>query len=193
MTKNTKKQNTKNTKKAIPAKKQEKTFLEYTQGGDSIKQALKKTQALRRVFLVKNYKSPDFKKAMEDLASKWGLSKTKYDFDASYPLKSDLAKIRTIAPFENKTRENLSPRMAVALAIAYLNRDTDDAFSRVFPSGLFLENGCLQDLLTGGYIQAKTGTEEKQSFVFNLKKIGGLFQDKKLLAIEKAYMDASII
>ena len=192
MTKNTKKQNTQ--KKTIPAKKEKiKTFLEYTQDGNTILQALKRTQASRRVFLVKNYKNPDFKKAMEDIASKWGLSKTRYDFDASYPLKSDLAKIRTIAPFENKTRENLSPRMAVALAIAYLNRDTDDAFSRVFPSGLFLENGCLQDLLTGGYIQAKTGTEEKQSFVFNLKKIGGLFQDKKLLAIEKAYTDASII
>lgn len=194
MTKNTKKQNTKNTKKTIPAKKEtQKTFLEYTQSGDEILTALKKTKALRRVFLVKNYESPDFIKAVESLANKYGYSKKNYDFLASYPLKSDLAKLATITPFENKKRDTLSPRMATALIIAFLNRDSDSGFSRVFPSGLFLENGCLTDLLTGGYIKSEKGENEKQSFIFNFQKIGGLFKDSVFLALEKKMVDSDIL
>lgn len=194
MTKQNKTQKTKNTKKTIPAKKEtQKNFLEYTQGGDEILTALKKTKATRHVFLKKHYTNPEFVKEMGTLANKYGYSKKAYDFMASYPLKDDLAKIKTITPFENKKRDTLSPRMATALFIAFLNRDDDATFSRVFPSGLFLENGCLTDLLTGGFIQSKQGENEKQTFVFNMKKIGGLFKASQFLKLEKAMAESNAI
>ena len=112
---------------------------------------------------------------------------------ASYPLKSDLAKIKTILPFENKTRDVLSPRMITALCIAFLNRDDDAGFSRIFPCGLFLENGCLTDLLTGGFIKSKAGENEKQAFSFCMDKIGGLFKSSEYLAIEKKAIDSGIV
>lgn len=194
MTKNTKKQNTQKTKKATPAKKEtQKSFLEYTQDGDDIKTALKKTKAFRRIFLNKHYTQKDFCDIMGRLANKYGYSKKTYDFLASYPLKSDLAKIATITPFENKKRDTLTPRMATALFIAFLNREDDKGFHRVFPSGLFLENGCLTDLLTGGWIATDTSEEEKQAFTFNFQKIGGMFKDSAFLDLEKKMIEESII
>lgn len=186
--KNTKKQNTKATKK-----ESKKTFLEYTKAGDSIKTALHKTATARHVFLEKHYKASEFIKAVESLANKYGYSKQKYDFLASYPLKSDLAKIHTIAPFENKKRELATPRMITALVIAYLNRDTDAGFSRIFPSGLFLENGCLTDLLTAGLIKAEKGENEQQAFLFVKDKMQQLFNDKTLLSLESTLAEQGTI
>lgn len=181
------------TKKATPAKKEvKKTFLEYTQAGDSILLALRKTAQARKLFLATTYEQGDFAQAINTIANKYGYSKKAYSYLASYPLKAELDKIRTIAPFENKTRDTLSPRMVAALVIAYLNRDTDDTFARVFPCGLFLENGCLTDLLTGGYIATKTGAEEKQTFNFT-KKASFLFNTKEYRTLEQAMTGADVI
>lgn len=185
----TKKEN----KKATAKKEKQKTFLEYTQGGDSILQALRKTATARRIFLEANYKKADFIKAVESLANKYGYSKQHYDFLASYPLKSDLAKIRTIAPFKDKKRDTTTPRMITALVIAYLNRESDNGFCRVFPSGLFLENGCLTDLLTAGLIKAEKGENEQQAFLFVKDKLQQLFNDKTLLSLESTLAEAGTI
>ena len=174
------------TKKQNKKQNEQKTFLEYTKAGDEIKTALQKTKVLRRIFLNQNYIQSECLPDFDGLANKYGYSKKAYTILASYPLKSDLRKIDTIKPFTDKTRNILRPRMVVGLLIAYFNRESDSGFSRVFPSGLFLENGCLTDLITGGFIQSKQGENEKQSFTFNYKKIGGLFKDSQFLKLEKA-------
>jgi len=185
----TKKQNKKETAK----KENIKTFLEYTASGDSIIIALNKTKTARRIFLEKHYKTTDFIKAVESLANKYGYSRNRYDFLASYPLKSDLAKIRTIAPFKDKQRETTTPRMITALVIAYLNRESDNGFNRIFPSGLFLENGCLTDLLTAGLIKTEKGENEQQSFLFVKDKFQSLFKDKTLATLENTLANAGTI
>lgn len=192
--KNTKKQNTKKqVKKATPAKKEvKKTFLEYTQAGDTILTALRKTATARKLFLAETYQRGDVAEAINTIANKYGYSKKAYDYLASYPLKAEISKLNTIRPFENKTRETLTPRMVAALVVAYLNRDEDGIFSRVFPCGLFLENGCLTDLLTGGFITAKAGEEEKQSFTIT-KKASFLFNTKEYKTLEDAMTNAGKI
>lgn len=187
----TKKQNKKQNEQKTQNEK--KTFLEYTKAGEDIKSALNKTKVLRRIFLNQNYIQSELAPAFNTLANKYGYSKKAYDMNASYPLKADLRKIATIRPFEDKKRDSLSPRMACGLLIAYFNRESNDSFNRVFPCGLFLENGVLTDLLTGGYITAKAGEEEKQVFTFNFQKIGGLFTDKSTLALENKLAEADII
>lgn len=186
---------TKQTKQTKQTKKEneKKTFLEYTKAGESIKTALNKTRILRRIFLNQNYIQSELAPAFNTLANKYGYSKKVYDMMASYPLKADLRKIATIRPFEDKKRDSLSPRMACGLLIAYFNRESNDSFNRVFPCGLFLENGILTDLMTGGFITAKAGEEEKQTFAFNFQKIGGLFKDKGTLALENKLAEADII
>lgn len=182
----TKKQN----KKTVPAKKEAKTFLEYTADGKTIHEALTLTKAIRQKFLAEVYQQGANAEAINSIANKYGYSKSNFDLLASFPLKAELRKIDTIRPFTNKTRETLTPRMVAALVIAYLNREADDSFARVFPAGLFLENGCLTDLLTGGYITSKGGESEAQSFKFNLDKIKGLFTCKEYKALEKTMADA---
>ena len=181
------------TKKQNKKQNEQKTFLEYTKAGDEIKTALAKTRVLRRIFLNQNYIQSDCLADFDGLANRYGYSKKAYTILASYPLKSDLRKIDTIKPFTDKTRNILTPRMVVGLLIAYFNRESEDGFSRVFPCGLFLENGVLTDLLTGGFITAKAGEEEKQTFAFNFQKIGGLFKDKATLALENKLAEADII
>lgn len=187
MTKTTKKQTTKK------EQSKQKTFLELIKDGKSTAEALAQTKAARTLLLQKNFYAGDYAETISALANKYGYSKKKYEYLASYPLKSDIAKIETIAPFKDKQRETLTPRMAAALVIAYLNRETDAGFSRIFPNGLFLENGCLTDLLTAGYITSEKGTAEKQAFIFNLKKIGGLFNNPTLKELEKKMAQADII
>lgn len=186
---NTKKATTKKENKKAAAEKV-KSFLEYTQDGKTTQEALNLTRMIREKFRQEAYMKGDNATMIQAIANRWGYSRTQYDFLASFPLKSDIAKIRTIAPFENKTRETLTARMAAAIVIAYLNRETDDTFYRVFPSGLFLENGCLTDLITGGYIKHKDGEEEKQSFSFAMEKIKNIIQSKEYKALEKTMADA---
>lgn len=181
MTKTTKKQN------------KQKTFLQYIKDGKTTAEALSLTKATRALFLQKNFYAGEYAETINGLANKYGYSKKKYDYLASYPLKADIAKIETIAPFKDKQRETLTPRMAAALVIAYLNRETDAGFSRIFPNGLFLENGCLTDLLTGDYIKSEKGTGENQQFSFNLKKIGGLFKNATIQDLEKKMANKGII
>lgn len=179
-------------KEKATAKKENKTFLEYTNDGKSIHEALILTKATRQSFLAETYQRGDFAVAIDTIANKYGYSKKKYEYLASYPLKAGIDKIQTIRPFENKTRETLTPRMVAALVVAYLNRDEDGIFSRVFPCGLFLENGCLTDLLTGGFITSKEGEEEKQTFAIT-KKAAFLFTSKEYKALETAMTNAGKI
>lgn len=193
MTKQTKKATAKKQNKKATAKKEVlKTFLEYTNDGKTIHDALLLTRATRQKFLAETYERGDFANAINTLANKYGYSKKQYDYLASYPLKADIDKIQTIAPFENKTRETLTPRMVAALVVAYLNRDEDGIFSRVFPCGLFLENGCLTDLLTGGFIKSNAGEEEKQSFAIT-EKASFLFNTKEYKTLEDAMTNAGKI
>jgi len=181
------------TKKQNKKQNTQKTFLEYTKAGEEIKTALQKTRVLRRIFLNQNYIQSECLPDFDGLANRYGYSKKDYTILASYPLKSDLRKIDTIKPFTDKTRNTLTPRMVVGLLIAYFNRESDEGFSRVFPCGLFLENGVLTDLLTGGYIHATTGEQEKQKFCFDFAKIGGLFTDKATLSLEAKLIRADIV
>ena len=186
-----KKQNKKTTAKKEQSK--QKTFLELIKDGKSTAEALAQTKAARSLLLQKNFYAGDYAQTITALAVKYGYSKQKYDYLASYPLKSDIAKIKTIEPFADKERNTLTPRMITALILAYLNRDDDKGFSRIFPNGLFLENGCLTDLLTGGFIKSEKGTGEQQKFAFCLAKIGTLFMDKNVRTLEKQLADNGII
>ena len=151
MKKEIKKQNTKKAvikkapiKKAdtqAPEKKDFKILLKDT--GD-IKQALLKTKKERADYKKRLF-GADTLATIESLANKYGYSGRAYDIKASFPCKSELAKISTITPFENKNRDTLSPRMVAGLLMAYLLRDTEKGFFRVFPNGLFLENGILKE------------------------------------------------
>ena len=150
------------------------TYAARIASGESIESALRKTRDLRRAFLTESvFLRRDFGDALTRLATRFGASYKggAYDFRASYPLKSDLARLATIRPFANKTRDHLTPRMIAALALAYLNRDRDDGFARVFANGLFLENGALTDLLTGGFIKDDGGDGARQRFAFDKKTL----------------------
>lgn len=186
---------TKQTKKATTKKEQskQKTFLELIKDGKSTAEALAQTKAARTLLLQKNFYAGEYAQTISALANKYGYSKKSYDYLASYPLKSDIKKIETIAPFKDKERNILTPRMITALILAYLNRDDDKGFTRIFPNGLFLENGCLTDLLTGGFIKSEKGTAEQQKFTFCLAKIGTLFLDKNVKQLEKQLADNGVI
>lgn len=198
----------KNTKKAIKTKKadikkatikkadtqapEKKTFKVILKESGDIKKALKDTKKERADYKKRLF-GADTLATIESLANKYGYSGRAYDIKASFPCKSDIAKIETIAPFTNKSRDTLSPRMVAGLLMAYLLRDTDKGFLRVFPNGLFLENGILKDLLTGGFVKSEKGENEKQAFSFTNKIPDGLFKNKDLLTLEKSLAGADLI
>lgn len=157
---------------------------------DDIRGALKKSKAQRKEYHKKLF-APDTLAKIESIANRLGQGGKAYDIKASFPCKTDLAKIQTITPFENKNRTQASPRMIASLLIAFLNRE-DGGFNRIFPSGLFIENGALKDLLTGGFIQSKGGIEEKQAFTFG-KQSAWIFKDKEVLTLEKALIEGGLL
>lgn len=196
MTKTIKTIKKQNTKKAVIKKADtqapKKDFKIILKESGDIKKALKDTKAMRADYKKRLF-GADTLATIESLANKYGYSGRAYDIKASFPCKSDIAKIETIRPFTNKSRDTLSPRMVAGLVMAYLLRDTEKGFLRVFPNGLFLENGILKDLLTGGFVKSEKGENEKQAFSFTDKIPDGLFKNKDLLTLEKSLAGADLI
>jgi len=199
MKKEIKKQNTKKAViKKAPIKKAEKQAPEKA----DFKIILKDTGDIKKALLKTKKERADYKRRLfgadtlaviESLANKYGYSGRAYDIKASFPCKSDIAKIETISPFTNKSRDTLSPRMVAGLLMAYLLRDTEKGFFRVFPNGLFLENGILKDLLTGGFLKSEKGENEKQFFTFTNKIPDGLFKNTEIANLEKGLAGADLI
>lgn len=159
------------------APKKDKAPLDFKTAlkSNDLATALKMTKAQRRAYLQKVF-APDTLQRIQDLANRMGQGGKAYDIRASFPCKSDLAKIDTIKAFEGKARQNITPRQITALLIAYLAGD-GQGFTRIFENGLFLENGALKDLLTGGLIEDLGGQGIDQNFCFTKKPLW-VFQDK---------------
>lgn len=177
-------------KEQAPKQAPESFAIALKQSSGDIMQALKQSKQARKEYHKKLF-APDTLKAIESIANRLGQGGKGYDIQASFPCKTDLAKIKTITPFENKSRTQASPRMIASLLIAYLNRE-DGGFNRIFPNGLFIENGALKDLLTGGFIQSKGGENERQRFTFG-KQSDWLFNDKGVLALENTLIEGGLL
>lgn len=190
------------TKKAVAKKENKKAVatdkkavqidfkVALKESNENILQALKKSKQARkdyasRLFTIEN------KKAISDIASRLGAAGA-YDIDASFPCKTDLAKIKTVESFTNKTRQNITARMIAGLLIAYLLRDSDSGFNRIFCNGLFLENGLLKDLCTAKLIKSESGENENQKFSFT-DACNFLFKDKAVALLENKLIANDLI
>ena len=158
---------------------------------DDIKKALKKSRQARLAYADRLFTAEN-KKTISDIATRLGAGCKSYDVDASFPCKVDLAKLKTIESFKNKKRENTTCRMVAGLLIGYLLRDSESGFGRVFPNGLFLENGVLTDLMTADLIKSESGENEKQRFLFT-KKADYILKDKAVASLETALATADLI
>lgn len=203
MTKQIKKTNTnKKTNKAqtkgkqtqkgqAPKQAPESFAVALKQTAGDTKKALSLTKAQRKEYANRLFSKPILC-LLENIANRKGQGGKAYSITASFPCKSDLAKLDTIRVFDTKARHNITPRQITALVIAYLMRDSDTGFSRIFPNGLFLENGCLKDLLTGGFITDKggQGVDQRFGFVDSLKWI---FEDPQIQSLEHDLINEDLI
>lgn len=204
MTKQNKKQNTKKATAQRTTKAQATPTTPKTDDGnafrvalrenaDDIKKALRLTKAQRKAYAQRLFDKETLA-TLSDIATRRGSATARaFDISASFPIKSDIAKLDKIKVFENKPRENLTPRAVVALVVAYILRDTENGFSRIFPTGLFIENGCLRDLTTAGFITADDGDAMTQRFTFSDKVRKSLFTDKAILSLENTLADGGLV
>lgn len=163
------------------------------ENADDIKKALRLTKAQRKAYAQRLF-DKDTLATLSEIATRRGSATARaFDISASFPIKSDIAKLDKIRAFETKPRENLTPRAVVALVVAYILRDTENGFSRVFPTGLFIENGCLRDLTTAGFITADDGDAITQRFTFSDKVRKSLFTDKAVLTLENTLADGGLV
>lgn len=160
-----------------------KTALHDT--GD-LRRALRLTKKQRAEYLHRLMAT--HKSDLLEIATRLGVGMLAPD---NNPLKSDIAKIKTIGG-NSKPADMTTARMVYATALAYLNRDSDAGFSRVFPTGLFLENGILQRLFNAGLIKSAGGENEKQSFTFT-EKAKNIITDSGLLKLEKQAIERGLI
>ena len=203
--KNTKKQNTKATRTKATKAQATKTATAQPRNADAFKiavresngntaQALRLTRTQRKAYAQQIF-TADNMRALSDIAERLGESTGRaFNITASFPIKSDIAKLQKITAFEKNGRNTLSPRQIVALVVAYILRDNADGFGRVFPCGLFIENGCLRDMITAGFLTADDNADATaQRFIFTdrIKKL--LFSDKSVLSLESRLADADLI
>lgn len=160
-----------------------KTALHDT--GD-LQRALRLTKKQRAEYLQKLMTA--HKNDLMQIAQRLGIGTLAPD---NNPLKSDIAKIKTISG-NSKPADMTTARMVYATAIAYLNRDSDTGFARVFPTGLFLENGILQRLYNAGIIKSNGGENEKQTFTFT-ERAKNIITDAGLLKLEKTAIDGGLL
>lgn len=193
----------KNTKKAVEKKTEQKAVdfkIALKESGD-IKKALKMTREQRRAY-AKQFFTMENTQALYNIASRLGtigtFGRTGKPYTAELlasnnPVKTDLQKINTIdTPFNNKPRYNLTARQIFAILTAYLLRDSDDGFNRILPTGLFLENGVLRDLITSGYLKNAGGKDTEQKFLFT-EKLKHILTDKETLSLENKLAEGGLI
>lgn len=185
-------------------KKQEQKTMDFKialkESGD-IAKALKITREQRRAY-AKQFFTMENIQALYNIASRLGtvgtFGRTGKPYTAELlasnnPVKTDLAKINTIdTPFNNKPRYNLTARQIFAILTAYLLRDSDSGFSRILPTGLFLENGVLRDLITSGYLTNQGGENTSQRFGFT-DKLKHILTDKETLSLENKLAEGGLI
>jgi len=164
--------------------KKQKSFIELVKSGKDLKESLRLTRELRSKLNldILNRRIPELVK----IANRLGEASTEYEMD-SYPLKSELGKVSLIGSEWSKGADRVSPRVVVGLMLAWLFRSNDNGFSRVFPNGLFLENGVLSRMSELGLVvpqSAKSGLN--QEFRFNTEHpfFSRVSKDKALLAVE---------
>ena len=161
-----------------------KTYIELVKSGKDIKESLRLTRELRSKLntgILSKY-IPELVK----LGNRLGETSEEYSLK-SYPLKSELDKVSLIGSEWDKYVGRVSPRVIVGLALAWLFRSNDSGFSRIFPNGLFLENGVLSRMAGLGLVvpqSAKSGLN--QEFKFNTEHpfFSRVSKDKALLAVE---------
>lgn len=206
----TKKQNKKTlqtiAKKEQPKKEQAKAeqkpldFKTALQKNDVAK-ALLLTREQRKAY-AKSFFTMENTQALFDIASRLGIvgtfGRTGKPYTAELlasnnPVKTDLQKINTIAtPFNNKPRYNLTARQIFAILTAYFLRDNEKTFQRILPTGIFLENGVLRDLITSGYLTNEGGEGMQQRFGFT-DKLKYIFTDKRTKELENKLATADLI
>jgi len=169
-----------------PAEKKTVDFKTALKDTGDIRQALRLSRQQRRAYLEKLMTA--HKSDLMQIAQRLGVGTLAPD---NNPLKSDIAKIKTIQG-NSKPADMMTARMVYATAIAYLNRDSDAGFARVFPTGLFLENGILQRLFNAGLIKSNGGENEKQTFTFT-ERAKNIITDAGLLKLEKQAIDGGLI
>lgn len=186
--------------KKAPEQKAVDFKTEYKKSGD-VMQALRLTREQRRAY-AKQFFSMDNITALYNIASRLGtvgtFGRTGKPYTAELlasnnPVKTDLAKINTIdTPFNNKPRYNLTARQIFAILTAYFLRDEEKSFSRILPTGIFLENGVLRDLITSGYLTNQGGENTAQRFGFT-DKLNFIFNDKMTKTLEDTLAEGGLI
>ena len=160
-----------------------KTALRDT--GD-LQKALKLSKKQRAEYLQKLMETS--KAELESISQRLGVGKCS-DLN---PLKADYTKIETIRGNNKGYTHSITARMVYGLILCYLNRDTDSGFSRIFPTGLYLDKGLLNRLYNSDYIKSKGGENEKQTFTFT-DKCKHIITDKQLLNLEKTAIEGGLL